>query len=1216
MNELHQALGSKEKELQKSTARCSELADRVPSLSQDVHRLKMRCDRAGEVRSRAIEKAIDRVKKHYESTETKRVKHPNGRIEDWVRDLVVELVALDGVPTAKVPQVIDRVWRSLAQGSENDVKQSISDRSVRRIMIEAYIKAFLYAAKLFKAAPCQYWNDYLIARGLTFDDKAWTASGDGTSRKGANISTHFATFPPVPFRQDVEGITPGVPSRQFLASIREVNHKTSTQLENWFALCDDIATISNNSPSGSENPITVNEIFQKVTGYSADHAADQKKLAKEIYERKREAVISARGAKAIMTRPAEEVQEVLTEKFMEVLRSIGGWESWGKLSTEDQIRWMEDLIKDVERHFGELDLAELPEFERRIELLFAWSGCSMHKDLNVFKAGAVRLAEFWKEADLNGPVKLLSREQEEALASKDGTDDDVDTARGGAVKLASLVGALVNNKEEGKGCFEEFQTYTHNHLGNVITFPDTSNVRYQCYGDAAAEIIRHPDLYTDFINQHGMMKKGAAGPNHMESNILKGLTDPMTMTEMAVLTLYHESVSKPYARQVRGLANEHKNALDLGPLHSDLEAHCSAIAENPAILLGVDVSHKTGAFYGIPWDQTVIDHILSIRNQLPHLDRALVAFFKGACQKWPAFTEEFGPDSESSKMTAEEKALSFRSPTNDHCEGACAMSKCWSRRAPTMTTHQKNARLQVQLNGPGLLEFSHCLREEDRAFTRQKARELDAAKLPLKERNAQAVANRKAAEEEQKDAERRASRREDRKTEESKLLEGFKPILDLDQFRSFPATQPKNYILRQQLVWHRVVGGDKDLPAGLFTSMNKERMKELIIGALERWKKKAAEDETIVAGDGRLGSPTSRTEIDDRTDVDAVLLSDDSELELELIDDIGLNLNDAKHIKHSPPRSTCGRVPIPECLNSSTPVSLIYDFGCRWDPVNYSCSYDCVFTTFAWMYFHATERWRTTWAGKLPAAKALSHHFRTILERLGPNNQPAQQITALFSRGRDAFRDVLSRESPTMFQRHGHAYACLTDILHWLSRKQTSSQYFSFISSCGGRNCNIKVKTPAGAPFMLTPNTWTDIAHSENPPHHESLQEWIVGWFNRKGSLPSHSCPRCRVDYSQTRSFLQPPWIWFEVFVGQTHAVLPSFELTFSSHIYRLAAVIYGNSCHFVARLCTPSGTWWYYDGQLNGGRPVAVEPITREEDLFICGNGYIVNALVYCRTD
>lgn len=167
--------------------------------------------------------------------------------------------------------------------------------------------------------------------------KAWTASRDGTSRKGASIGSCFSTFPPVPFQQDVEGITPGVPSRQFLAATQEVNHKTSTQLKNWLTLFDDIASIHNDSPSGSKNPITVDEIIQKVTGYSGDHAADQKKLAKEFCKQKQEVVVSALGAKAIMSKPAEEVEGVLTEKFTEMLNGIGGWESWGKLLMEDQL---------------------------------------------------------------------------------------------------------------------------------------------------------------------------------------------------------------------------------------------------------------------------------------------------------------------------------------------------------------------------------------------------------------------------------------------------------------------------------------------------------------------------------------------------------------------------------------------------------------------------------------------------------------------------------------------------------------------------------------------------------------------------------------------------------------------------------------------------------------------------------------------------------------
>ena len=97
INTLQQALGTKEEELRRSATHHLELTNTVSSLRRDVHRLEMKCDRADESCSRAVEKAVDRVRKHYDSAETKRVKWPDGRIKDWVRDLVAELVAPDGV---------------------------------------------------------------------------------------------------------------------------------------------------------------------------------------------------------------------------------------------------------------------------------------------------------------------------------------------------------------------------------------------------------------------------------------------------------------------------------------------------------------------------------------------------------------------------------------------------------------------------------------------------------------------------------------------------------------------------------------------------------------------------------------------------------------------------------------------------------------------------------------------------------------------------------------------------------------------------------------------------------------------------------------------------------------------------------------------------------------------------------------------------------------
>lgn len=178
IDELSQALESKDEEFQASAAQCSMLTEKVSSLHRDVDRLRKRCNRVEETHFQAIERAVNTAREHFESANTRRIKRPDGRIEDWVRHLVIELVALDGVPTAKVPSVIDRVRRSFTpketsdgpdQDGDDERKQTISDRSVRRIMAESYVKAFLRAAHLFSKTPCQCWTYNSINKKLTFD---------------------------------------------------------------------------------------------------------------------------------------------------------------------------------------------------------------------------------------------------------------------------------------------------------------------------------------------------------------------------------------------------------------------------------------------------------------------------------------------------------------------------------------------------------------------------------------------------------------------------------------------------------------------------------------------------------------------------------------------------------------------------------------------------------------------------------------------------------------------------------------------------------------------------------------------------------------------------------------------------------------------------------------------------------------------------------------
>ena len=146
------------------------------------------------------------------------------------------------------------------------------------------------------------------------------------------------------------------------------------------------------------------------------------------------------------------------------------------------------------------------------------------------------------------------------------------------------------------------------------------------------------------------------------------------------------------------------------------------------------------------------------------------------------------------------------------------------------------------------------------------------------------------------------------------------------------------------------------LPSGVFVSMKKSLMKELVVGALEHW---------------------SQGEV---PDVDMEDLEPDSMKDFSELGTMTVAEEDSQ--KH----------------NSGPQPQLLVKFGCKWDPVDYSCAYDCVFTAFAWIYFHTTDTWQRRWEQELVTTKLLSEHFRSILASLsGPT--PNHTVPALFAKG-------------------------------------------------------------------------------------------------------------------------------------------------------------------------------------------------------------------------
>ena len=228
-----------------------------------------------------------------------------------------------------------------------------------------------------------------------------------------------------------------------------------------------------------------------------------------------------------------------------------------------------------------------------------------------------------------------------------------------------------------------------------------SNTRFQSHCNAAVKLILHLPYYLEFLLLV-RDKKEKRNFNHLEANVFNGLKDIPTLTELCVLTLYSQAISHPYMRMVRGSGERQMNAVELGPLHVKVQAHCWAVIENPQLLLASDVDFKTGALDSKLWERPELFYAIQrMSDSLPHLEPCLVAFFKGALKTWTCFSSEFTDGEAISQLSEAKKDRVFIPATNDHNKGALgSLQQTW-RHAPNMMISQYNARALYKQNDTG-----------------------------------------------------------------------------------------------------------------------------------------------------------------------------------------------------------------------------------------------------------------------------------------------------------------------------------------------------------------------------------------------------------------------------------------------------------------------------------------------------------------------------------
>ncbi|CAE6466943.1 unnamed protein product [Rhizoctonia solani] len=301
-------------------------------------------------------------------TDQYHLKNSMGVIKPEVRDMLRKL-ACEGVSTERASDVINIV----AEGLGVDIEGTVSAHSVARIMFEGLVTARMQIA-----------HELMQAKSVTI-------CGDGTSIKHQQYEAKSA-YIQLPVQDDSKSLQSLqsnniAPVHRTLGVQRAPTHTAKQQLDGWLKVFDACCDVFSRSPIGQTSHISSKMVAPKLRGMLTDHASDQKRLYELLGEWKRRCDREVRAMSKLAGMSVEEQLNMLSHHLDNAVSGVKGWRG---LSPEHQSTVMHDAWFVLAAHIGEEEFQKLnPEVQFDIDFL-AWTGCCMHKELNVTKGGVAR----------------------------------------------------------------------------------------------------------------------------------------------------------------------------------------------------------------------------------------------------------------------------------------------------------------------------------------------------------------------------------------------------------------------------------------------------------------------------------------------------------------------------------------------------------------------------------------------------------------------------------------------------------------------------------------------------------------------------------------------------------------------------------------------------------------------------------------------------------
>ncbi|KAJ7482106.1 hypothetical protein B0H11DRAFT_1724107 [Mycena galericulata] len=632
-----------------------------------------------------------------------------GVVPDSTRDMINDLVALDGVRPNKVIGVLKRIAGKLGIGVHGDA----SDRIVRRIVKEGGV-----------ASQMQFVEAVGTSKGVT-------CSSDGTTHKNINLESRRATV----IDQNNEKQT------FFLGIGMAINHTSEKQLEGWEELIEAAYQIYKTSPR-CQTADDARDFWIKVTGWHSDHAEDQKKLFRLIAAMKLRRERERRGERTIAQMAPAQWAEILFKVSHDAVADAGGIAAWEKLDDAERQARHDAAFTEFVRTIGQQEFDKLTPEERQSVDLFIWGGCCMHKNLNVFKGAILAMQQWWIDNGLPGPLKMYNRDNAAAVSLAEGTDAAAraeDRTSAGAIKVASLAGAIFRHKDRKRGQQDTLRYFWDHETGLNICFPDTSNTRFQSHAGACEIIVVHMELLLQFL-VYVRENKANRALNHMELNVERGLQCWSTRHEFVVIALLNQNVDVPYMLEVRGPSRTEDNLLRLGGLHGKVKEHLKKIIAHPKLVTGTDAAYTTATLNGRMWEKPEVVYAALARIsewKLEHVDALVVAYCTGALATWARFDTEWSEEGPISKLSPENIERAWLEVTNDGNESELGILRQSARSSPNMSLAYHSALRMYKANKTS--EYVKTLAAADRQAIRAQVRKDDASGTNQQNKHAQIV---------------------------------------------------------------------------------------------------------------------------------------------------------------------------------------------------------------------------------------------------------------------------------------------------------------------------------------------------------------------------------------------------------------------------------------------------------------------------------------------